>query len=579
VASTPLAGAVRAAERALRRFAPELVDDVRGNLARAADTVSRRLLGAVVREGLVDPGDLVADRHAFGRIEVRSTGGMPGDPALLLRRLVGADAGTGPVADELVDATVNLALAYARRARLDAALAYRGPGGSRDLVDVAAALDLDADEHAAFFERFATEGHNLHPCSRTRLGWSMPDLLAYDLESASVPIEFVGVRRDVHIGDDLGRDLVHHLAGAAGLREVDRARYAVTPVHAWQAARIRHGRYADLVGSRILVPLDVRLDATPTAALRTLLLPRSVGDPRYLKLSLDIQVTSTRRTISIASTRNGPGLSMLLASILAGMPEAGRVLLMAESSGSGAHLSGGRERDFSAITRTGLAGRLGPGEIAVPGSALYATSPVTGTPVVAELVDRFAETRRNRDRSSAALEFLEMYARLLLPPVLNLATRHGIGLEAHLQNCVPTFVGGVPHRLGLRDLAGMRIHWPRLEGVRPLWPGSVIVTTDPDVMRAKVSYTALQAHLGEVVVRLVQSHGLDEAAAWGAVRRVVDEVYDGLRSDPRLTVRAAEDHAFITAPTAPHKALLAMRLASGRGEAGDIYVPVENALR
>jgi siderophore synthetase component len=166
----------------------------------------------------------------------------------------------------------------------------------------------------------------------------------------------------------------------------------------------------------------------------------------------------------------------------------------------------------------------------------------------------------------------------LLPPVLTLATRHGIGLEAHLQNCVPTFVDGVPHRLGLRDFAGLRVYPARLPSPLRLWPGSVVVTDDVDVMRAKVAYTALQAHLGELVIRLVESHGLDEPAAWSLVRTVVDEVYDDLRTDPAVADRAAADHAFLTAKTLPHKALLSMRLAAGRGRGGDIYVQVENPL-
>jgi siderophore synthetase component len=99
------------------------------------------------------------------------------------------------------------------------------------------------------------------------------------------------------------------------------------------------------------------------------------------------------------------------------------------------------------------------------------------------------------------------------------------------------------------------------------------VTDDVDVMRSKVAYTALQAHLAELVLRLAGSHGLDEAAAWSTVRTVVDEVYAG--EGPR----GRADHAFLTAPTVPHKALLRMRLAAGRGRGGDIYVRVENPLR
>ena len=102
----------------------------------------------------------------------------------------------------------------------------------------------------------------------------------------------------------------------------------------------------------------------------------------------------------------------------------------------------------------------------------------------------------------------------------------------------------------------------------PLWPGSVVGTGDAAVLRAKIGYTAFQAHLGELVIRLGESHSLDEGAAWRIVRAVVDETYAG-QGEP-----AAQDHAAFTAPTVPHKALVRMRLDG----AGDEYLPVENPL-
>jgi siderophore synthetase component len=580
----PTALAATAAASALGDAAPHLLAGFRENLPRAADVVDRRLVAAAYREGLTgersavywsdgqtflpakDGGYVVtrARRHAFDRIEIQER--LTADPARLLGRLAGS--GDGAVATELSDATVNLALAYARRASIsEQLLAQALETGALDSLDLAAGLD--PDEQCVFFERLSTEGHNLHPCGRTRIGWTVGDLLAHDLESDITAVGFVGVRRSIHIGDDVGRQLLPDLS-------IDHGRYAVTPVHAWQLDRVVRGPYADLVADGTLVPLGITIPATPTAALRTLMLPTdSDGTRRYLKASLDIQITSTRRTISVASTRNGPILSALLADLL----DTDRVVLMAETAGSATVASGGRDRDLAAILRSGLSGRLAAYEVAVSGGALYAISPVTGTTVVAEIVTRFARTRGLTERAGAALAFVGEYARLLLPPVLTLATRYGIGLEAHLQNCVPTFVDGVPHRLALRDFAGLRVYPPRLPAPLPLWPGSVVVTDDADVMRSKVAYTALQAHLGEIVIRLVESHNLDEPAAWSAVRRVVEEVYEDLRGDPAVADRAGEDHAFLTAPTLPHKALLTMRLQAARGQTGDIYVRVENPLR
>jgi siderophore synthetase component len=559
---TALDFAVASAQAQLAEVAPDLRPGFVDALPRAVHTVAARLVGAAYREnlaGLRGPGrlDRMADGvtwHAFDRAEMR----LVHEPARVLAELPERIDG-GELAIELADAAVNLALAYARQP------APAMTGSARDSVELAA--PLPPDDQTVFFERLSTEGHNLHPCGRTRLGWGVADALAHDLESASTAVGFVAVRRDLHAGDDVGE-----LLGVPARKRG----YTMQPVHAWQLDRVIRQRYADLIADGALVPMDgVTLTGAPTAALRTLLLDSGPGQPRrYLKLSLDIQVTSTRRTISVASTRNGPALSALLHRLLADEP---RVLLLDEEAGA-AGLVGQQRRDLAAIVRRGLDGRLEDGEVAVPGGALYATSPVTGATVLAELVDRYAAGRRLTDRSAAAAAFLAEYARLLMPPLLRLATRHGIAIEAHLQNCVLIFHEGTPRRLALRDFAGLRLHRPRLaaRGHRvALWPESVIATDDADVMRSKLAYTALQAHLGELVIQLATSHALDEDAAWRTVRGIVDEVYDSLRVDRSVTRDAEADHAFLTAPLVPHKALVRMRL---RGS-GDVYVPVRNPLR
>jgi siderophore synthetase component len=555
-----LADAAAQTEAQLAATAPHLVDGYRAALPAAADLVGRRLLGALFRENVVAVRKGPGRQHAFNRYEFDSAG--TGDPATLL-----PPDGADGLAGEVTNATVNLAVAYARRPAIDAALRSRADAmGAADLLAAVAGEPRAPDEQALVLERLATDGHNLHPCGRTRLGWQVPDLLRHDLETDTMSVDFIAVRQDRVGGDDIGAVL----AQAYPDLPAPPPGYDLHPVHTWQLDAVVRPRYADLLRDGSLRPLGVSLPARPTTALRTLLLPAAAdGRHRYLKLSLDILVTSTRRSISVASARNGPAVSAVLQRLLA---EEERVVLLAEVAGAAVPAGPGRDRDLAAIVRTGLDGRLGAGEVPVPGSALPARSPISGQTVLAELVDRYAATTGRADRARAALEFVDEYARLLLPPVLRMATRYGVGLEAHLQNCLPTFVAGVPHRLALRDFAGIRLHLPRLAAAGVdlrLWPGSVIATDDETVLRSKVEYTALQAHLGELVVRLVASHGLDEPAAWHRVRSIVDEVYAGL---PGGVPRA--DHAFFTAPVVPHKALVRMRLAGG----GDLYVPVDNPL-
>ncbi|MEV6597937.1 IucA/IucC family siderophore biosynthesis protein [Actinoplanes sp. NPDC051346] len=552
------------ASAALAVHAPRLLDPFTAALPVAADVVGRRLRGALVREGLASaaPGDRV---HAFGRVEYAHAGAD--DPADLLP--TGLPGNTAGFAAELRNAVVNLAIAMARQkpAADDGKRADAGEGvgdstrantgeavsGSRDADADGGA---DPDEGAVAGERLAVAGHNLHPCGRTRLGWDATDVLAHDLEAGRTRVGFLAVRDDAHLGDDLGTAL---RAAYPGLPAVPDG-YRLQPVHAWQRDTIVAGRHRDLIAGGAVRILGDELDAIPTAALRTLLLPPAAdGSRRYLKLSLDIQVTSTRRGISVASTRNGPAVSALLHRLAGEDPDAGRLLLMAETAGAAVPAAG---RDMSAILRDGLAGRLRPGERALAGGALPF--------LAADLVAAFAASTGRRDDAQAAAGFLDAYARLLLPPLLRLTLR-GVALEAHLQNCLPTFVGGVPYRLAVRDFAGLRLHPGRLAAAGhevPLWPGSVVGTGDEHVLRAKIGYTAFQAHLGELVLRLEESHGLAEDAAWRIVRGVVDETYEALGDAGRA------DHAAFTAPLVPHKALVRMRLAG----AGDEYLLVENPL-
>jgi siderophore synthetase component len=530
----------------------------------ATDVVGRRLLAAAYRENVEGARDKArwdgerlwlggaarrVSRHAGDRLEVREPVAEPPDELLLA---LGIDRPA--LAEELIDAVRNLSIAYERRLTIDAELRATG---ARDLYELAAAQPT-GDDQAVFYERLAIDGHNLHPCGRTRLGWTPAEALAYDQEAESIDVGFIAVREDLYRGDDVAGMLRQWYPSVPTAPPG----YRTQPVHPWQRDVVIRHRYAALYSNGRLRRLPGSLPARPTTALRTVLLgPDAAGIRRYLKLSLDIQVTSTRRSISIASTRNGPALSETLSRVLADEPG---TLLMAELAGSAVDTADGRSRDIAAIMRAGL-GRLRPGEVAVPAAALPARSPITGKTVLAELVDRFTASHPGPD---PALEFLATYARVLLPPVLRLATRYGVGLEAHLQNCLPVFHDGVPVGMGLRDLAGLRVHLPRFKATADpgfaLWPGSVIGTDDEAVMLAKVAYTAFSAHLGELVIRLGDSHGLVETVAWQAIRHVVDQVLAG-----------AADHAFFVAPTLPYKGLLRMRL-DDRG--GDIYVPVQNPL-
>ncbi|ADD43391.1 IucA/IucC family protein [Stackebrandtia nassauensis] len=481
------------------------------------------------------------------------------DPVTLLKAL--SPNAPEHLTRELDDAVTGLATALPRHQRLTDTIAetakHHGATTTVALADIL--TDRQADFlPCRFLEPLAVDGHHLHPCARTRLGWNDADRRAYDLETPEpIAVRFVAARRDAIASatDDHGRDLgelLEHLHPP--LRDLRDDDTIAIPVHPWQHRHLREGPGRDLYADGTLRDLPTRMDTEPTASIRTLV----TADGSYLKCSLSIHITSTTRGISPATVHNGPILSRLLSEVIGGDDYlAPRIDILTEHAGASLPHGHPAARELSCLLRARLSDVTGPGELAVPATALAATSPVTGRSIAAELVD---------DSGLDAADFLHRYTFGLAGPTIRLATHYGIGTEAHLQNCVPTFRDGIPERVIVRDLGGGRVLLPRLaeSGHRPdLHPASVITTTDAETVRAKVAYTVFQNHLAAVTTALTQDCGLTQDRAW----RVIADTVDTLDL-------ASGDRDFYTAATVPHKALLTMRVNPGR----DIHVPVTNPL-
>ncbi|MGB6163663.1 MAG: IucA/IucC family protein [Pseudonocardiaceae bacterium] len=597
--------------------------DASAHLLEHADPPAlQALLGGVQRDAWqvheLDGATVLAfpirTEHAFNNVK-------PDDPVLCLRAgavtviaapqdLVELMAEYQPApgwrsfAAELADTVANLTLAYVRSE--EQRLALRQIAIQRRAPDTVALAQLVCAREApedvlVFFERLNTEGHNLHPCGRGRLGMQPAALLRHDLESeTSTDLILVGIRRErvestpdergCDIGQLLGAEYPRlDIAISAHFRadQLDPTGYLFLPVHAWQLEQVVRPLFADEIAEGTVVPVPTaRLAGVPTSSLRTLLTERSPSGRRLLvKTALDTLIGSTRRSISAHTTNNGPVYSRLLRHVIAREPMlADRIVLLDELAGASylplAHDpdAEGRSRALSALVRRDISAYLRSDELPVPGCALTAHAPVTESSLLVELLTRYAAALGESDLSVAGLRFAEEYATLLLPVTVILMTKYGIAMEAHLQNCIFTFVDAVPTRLVLRDWGGMRIYPPRLrrQGLRlDSRPGTVTVTDDVQVMRAKMLYTVLSNHLGEIVAHLVTRCGVDPRAAWRRIRVVLEGLLTGLDADPALRADVAADRAVLLAPTVPIKAFARMRLdPSG----GDHYVQVRNPL-
>ncbi|WP_158299880.1 IucA/IucC family protein [Glycomyces paridis] len=482
------------------------------------------------RDGPVPEG---ANESAFNQLAWAKA--PEGDAVAALAAILG-EPPPAHLAAELDSARTGLDVALPRaaaRSRHLAGLAHRA--GTDTLAALAARCTKDADATARLLETLATEGHQLHPCARTRLGWSRTDLERYDLEAPRpVPIRLVA--DPGRVLERSGTDFRDHPM-LAGLDLPD----PVLPVHPWQLEHRVLPGHRDLFDAGRLRVLEATVAAWPTAAVRTLAGHRAPG---YLKLALGIQITSTRRDISPATAALGPALSAAVRRLDDGSGH--RIV----ADVAGAWLPG--SRDLTALARESLAAHAPPGTVCVPATALAATSPVTGMSLAAEYAHW----------SGDPAAWLRDYAKAFTGPVLAKA-RMGVGLEAHLQNSLVAMRGHRPVAALTRDLGGARIHTPSVPFALTLPPGSPVDAPSMDDVRAKVAYTLFQNHFAALAAALERDLGLDAAAFWS-------DLADHIAG---LDLPAADRDAYL-APKQPTKALLTMRLRPGR----DIEALVDNPL-
>lgn len=486
------------------------------------------ILAAAWRENLTglrerpSPLPFTAREGAFNQLTVTDAPDI--EPVEALEAIL--DAPVPPhLIDELASARSGHAIAAARgraRRRHLAGLAARA--GTASLAKLLERCEQGTDATARLLETLVTDGHLLHPCARTRLGWDETDCARYDVETPRpVPVRLLA--DPTGLLSRSGIDFRDH-ALLVGLDLPD----PVVPVHPWQLEHRILPAHRNLFDTGRLRVLDTVIPTWPTAAVRTVC---GADRPGHLKLALGIHITSTRRDIAPATARLAPALTAAVAALIA---DDHSHAIAADQAG--AWLPG--SRDLTAIARAPLAQAAPAGTVVIPAAALCTASPVTGLALATEYAHWSGDPET----------WIRSYAALVSPPVLRLASHHGIGLEAHLQNTLVAFDGPTPVRLITRDLGGVRLHRPHLDVDLPA--GSPIVAEDRTAVLAKVAYTLLQNQLAAIVAALARDCGLNEARFWADLADLI----------AGLDLPAADRDLYL-AEHLPTKALLTMRLHPG----------------
>jgi staphyloferrin A synthase len=485
------------------------------------------------------------------------------------------------LAAELGDSVANHALALVGESWRRERLVIDGPGRNNALRW--AALRACADpgfSPLALFEQAVVDGHPLHPCARIRGGMTADELFAYAPEWADeVTIRIVAITTSSFAQPSFTlqrmtaalRRWHPETADAVDthLRSVRRNPddYELLPVHPWQLDHTLEHCYADaLADGRIVIIPQARIVARPLLSLRTL---APVTDRRadHLKTAVDVRLTTATRVVSPAVVHNGPMVSALLAEIGQREHFGGRFIGLAEvAGGSYRKVPGGPvdpTANFAAIARESPERHAGDGEVALPVAALAARSPVSGQPLLADVLDDMASTRQGT-RSDAAIRFLTGYCDCMLPALFALLSRWGVALEAHGQNAVVVLRHGLPLRLLYRDFGSIRVSKTRLahSGLRSPALVGALLTENEDDLRAALFFPLVNVNLSQVVAALARVGETDSAQLWRLVARCCRSTYAPLTADPAIAVQAARDEAALFNPTLPAKSMLRVQMSA-----------------
>ena len=482
-----------------------------------------------------------------------------------------------------------LALAGAGLRRRGLAARARGSGARTSLEWARGRTAEDATfSPLAFYEQLVVDGHPLHPGAKLKLGLDVGDVIRHSPELGARPeAALVAVAKGCYRDASLdGRGLTgvlyeeypglrQEVANALQEKGLDADDYCLIPVHPWQFEHALPGLYAGAVERGEVVPLGgFRIPTRALVSFRTLApVQRPDGRKHHIKTAVNLQLTGAVRTVSPNSAENAAPISRMLREI--GDREGlfgGQFVVLKERAAAyfdpaneayAPHERRELAKNLAAILREDPEAHVRPGEVPVTACALLAESPVSGGPVLMEVLELFAAGRGIVDQQLAAVAFVRRYCEVCLPGFLTVMSRYGVSLEGHLQNSIPVFRGGETVRVLVRDFGGVRILRERLarQGIRAdLYPGSAVVIEDVEDLWNKTYYSVFQNHLGELIACLVRRLDFEEQRLWRPVAEVCRGIFRELKGDLVIREQAACDEAVLFGPTLDLKAMTTMRL-------------------
>ncbi|MFD3827140.1 IucA/IucC family protein [Streptomyces sp. NPDC058625] len=368
-------------------------------------------------------------------------------------------------------------------------------------------------------EQSLLTGHTHHPAPKARGAGPTASWLPYAPEAyARFPLTLLGVREDtvVEEGDTTSLDRL----GTAP------PGYRLLPAHPWQLELTARSLAPAFADGRLIRLGTTAFPVWPTAAIRTVYTP---AQDLFLKFSLDVRITNDVRRLwrhdLMKLSRTDRATSEAFAA--SATPDAPAAWL----SDRGYRTADFAFEELAVLVRDGLHAHLLPGT--TPHLAAALPEDYEGNPLAT---------------TSTPAAWWRAYLAQVVPPALRTFARHGVVVEAHLQNTlIAVDSDGMPVQALYRDAEGVKL----------------LTEVTREAGWERLVYCLIVNHLTDIASALTEHH--PGFAPWPAARRE-------LSRHP-----LPEARALLTSPTLPAKTNLLLRWTHADG-ASARYLPVPNPL-
>lgn len=452
------------------------------------------------------------------------------------------------------------------------------------------------DNKTLLLEQWGTIGHPWHPNYKTKLGLQAHEVMEMSPEfRASIAVGIAALRADTAVVSGVNDVAAYQAWFAKHYPQAwmswqsailaageTLAQWVPLPLHPFQQMHTVPEQYADEIRLGILRLLpDVSIQASPTMSFRSVVPQASTTMP-HMKLPVALRLTSVQRTVSPKSAVMGTRFTDLFQSIADQGDFDAHLLFVGEQVGlyyQDAAKDDDRGRHLAVLYRQNPLQCVANELMVVPVGSLFAESPLTGQPLMTELVALYSKQHRYACLADAAIGFFRSYATVVVSAALHAYLTLGIAFEAHQQN---SFIildeKFLPVQVLIRDFGDVRIFEPQLKAAGyalQAYREGHSLFNEIETVRDKFLHATMLCHVGELAVALARCYHIEEAMLWRALREIVQDTFSRCEDQLPADHWQQEYDAILNQPW-PAKALFTMRISD---LADDIVNQMSNPLQ